>query len=183
MGHKGSSLSSADFPPQPPPPAVPERQPRLGKPARNVFSPAALGSALGLLHTGYAQCTSPRVSPGCTLVNCQLNLNWLLLMRSSNTGAPHPLSLREGEEPPEEESSFPATSFFQSLPRTCWGVWRNVDSSVNQYSALALPQQTSTAPLSPRSWTGLWDTWTPPWPEMGISLISSWKPRLQTMRC
>lgn len=28
MGHKGSSLSSADFPPQPPPPAVPERQPR-----------------------------------------------------------------------------------------------------------------------------------------------------------
>lgn len=97
-----------------------------------------------------------------------------------------------GEEPPEEESSFPATSFFQSLPRTCWGVWRNVDvdSSVNQYSALALPQQTGTAPLSPRSWTGLWDTWTPPleaatppWPEMGISLISSWEPRLQTMRC
>lgn len=87
MGHKGSSLSSADFPPQPPPPAVPERQPRLGKPARNVFSPAALGSALGLLHTGYAQCTSPRVSPGCTLVNCQLNLNWLLSVRSSNSGA------------------------------------------------------------------------------------------------
>lgn len=65
----------------------------LPKPARNVFSPAALGSALGLLHTGYAQCTSPRVSPGCTLVNCQLNLNWLLSMRSSNSGAPHPLSL------------------------------------------------------------------------------------------